>query len=180
VQAERSAVVAGTSDGALASPISRGVKASAARASSPHASAITASVQHSNLFTAAVMKYCRQYVPMATFHREGAPSSRGCPILATWAGGAAGEFGRRRELQLHPRFGLPSRGRNRRFEAEPADNFLHLGIDPLRRGREGRDNYARGAFEIVALQPPQDEAAACQALQQEGADMRLVGIAAGD
>src|SRR5258705_5571804 len=38
---------------------------------------------------------------------------------STRAGGAAAEFGRRRELLLHPRFGLPPRRRNRRLEAEP-------------------------------------------------------------
>jgi hypothetical protein len=61
----------------------------------------------------------------------GAPSGCRCSVPAARVGGTAAELGRRRDFLLRPRVGLPPRRGNRRFEAEPADDFLDLGVDPL-------------------------------------------------
>ena len=66
---------------------------------------------------------------------DGAPtalsSRRGCPFVASGLGGAAVELGRRCTLPVNPRVGLPPRRRNCRVKAEPADDFLDAGVDPL-------------------------------------------------
>jgi hypothetical protein len=48
--------------------------------------------------------------------------------------------------------GLPAGGRNRRFEAQPADDLLDVCVDAILCRDEGRHDDAARIFEIVAVE----------------------------
>jgi hypothetical protein len=76
------------------------------------------------------MMHRLQCAPDTTFHVKGARSMPGRSVLVPSVVKAA-RFGRGRDVLLRRRFGLPSRRRNCRFEAESADDFLDLGVNPM-------------------------------------------------
>src|SRR4029077_19312938 len=74
----------------------------------------------------------------------------------------------------------PARGRNGWFEAEAADHLFENRVALHGRG-ELRGHFDAAAFcKIGAVETPQAELAAASALQQQSADMRLLGISADD
>ena len=81
-------------------------------------------------------------------------------------------------FELHLR--LPSRGRNRRFEAETAHDPLDIGIHALGRCHECSDAETFHFREIIAVEAAKGQAAAREALQQEGSNMCFVRISTRD
>ena len=69
--------------------------------------------------------------------------------------------------RLEVNLGLPPGGRDRRLQAEPANDVFDFRVDPVRRGQDRADGNPPGTVQVVAFEATQRKPGADEVLKQE-------------